>query len=337
MAERSKISVIVSTYNSERFFRGKMVDLLRQTSLDRLEIIVVVSGSEQNEAAILSEYAAKYPQIKSIITEERESLYRAWNRGIRAASGKYITNANTDDRLRSDAFAVLAAALDNNPFAALVYADQYITNLADVPFEKAGTKRRFKRQDFSFPRLLAGYLAGSQSMWRTDIHKKDDIWFDESFEVAGDYDFICRIAEKYDLKRVNEVLGSYYLSDADENLEHRDKPLAEKESYEVRLKYAKRFIERLPEKKRAELRKRISRIAGIGKPFFSLARKTMDVLMPSRQLPPRVFYIWLGAVLEEMEGNTDRAAVYCSQYAGDDSIYMIQRQLEHLQKSGGQV
>ncbi|RZB34874.1 MAG: hypothetical protein SRB1_00642 [Desulfobacteraceae bacterium Eth-SRB1] len=70
---------------------------------DRLEIIVVNSGSEQNEEAIVKEFQKKYSNIKYIKTDQRETVYAAWNRGVKAASGKYITNANTDDRRRADA------------------------------------------------------------------------------------------------------------------------------------------------------------------------------------------------------------------------------------------
>ena len=64
------------------------------------------------------------PNIKYIRTEERETVYKAWNRGIKAASGQYIANANTDDQYRLDALEKMARALDENPDKVLVYANQ---------------------------------------------------------------------------------------------------------------------------------------------------------------------------------------------------------------------
>ncbi|WP_407931600.1 glycosyltransferase, partial [Ignavibacterium album] len=43
------VSVIVSTYNSERFIRGKIEDLLNQSIFDKIEIIIINSGSLENE------------------------------------------------------------------------------------------------------------------------------------------------------------------------------------------------------------------------------------------------------------------------------------------------
>ena len=118
------ISALVSTYNSERFIRGCLEDLEAQTVANKLEIIVVNSGSEQNEESIVKEFQKKYSNIKYVKTELRETIYTAWNRAIKIARGKYLTNANTDDRHRKDALEILANELDNNPDIALVYGDQ---------------------------------------------------------------------------------------------------------------------------------------------------------------------------------------------------------------------
>ncbi len=100
----------MSAYNSEKYIRGCLEALENQTIADKLEIIVVDSGSQQNEAAVVREFQQRYNNIKYIRTE-RETRHGAWNRAIKASSGKYITNANTDDRHYNDALESLADAL----------------------------------------------------------------------------------------------------------------------------------------------------------------------------------------------------------------------------------
>src|SRR3989304_3715745 len=108
MLKSPLVSVIISTYNSEKFIERKILDLLQQSIVDRMEIIIVNSGSEQNEESIVLKYCKLYENVKYIKTDNRETIYKAWNRGIRTAKGKYITNANTDDLLRNDALEILS-------------------------------------------------------------------------------------------------------------------------------------------------------------------------------------------------------------------------------------
>ena len=88
-------------------------DIGQQTIADKLEIIVVNSGFQQNEEPIIKRFQEKYDNIVYIKTENRETLYQAWNRGIKAASGRCITNANSDGRHRKSAFETMVCKLDN--------------------------------------------------------------------------------------------------------------------------------------------------------------------------------------------------------------------------------
>jgi ADP-heptose:LPS heptosyltransferase/glycosyltransferase involved in cell wall biosynthesis/tRNA G46 methylase TrmB len=198
------VTAIVSTYNSERFIRSCLEDLEKQTIADKLEIIVVNSGSQENEEAIIREFQQKYDNINYIKTEQKEGLYKAWNRAIKAASGKYITNANTDDRHRKDAFEVLSNALEEHPKISLVYADCYVSSI-----QNENSKRYIYRYPDFFPVAAAlHYQFGPQPMWRKNIH--DTIgYFDESYRAIGDYDFNLRFALHLKAMHIAEPLGLY--------------------------------------------------------------------------------------------------------------------------------
>ncbi len=207
-ASRYRVSAIVSTYRSEKFIEGRLKDLLDQTLGDQLEIVVVDSGSPENEGAIVKRYQEKHSNIQYIRTEERENVYQAWNRGIRAASGQCITNANTDDRLRPDALEILAAELDRHPQAGLVYADFFITGSENMEFGSHIRTGYSVKPDYAPSIMLSGCHMGPQPMWRRAVHREIG-YFDESFFAAGDYEFWCRLALRYPLKRVPQFLGLY--------------------------------------------------------------------------------------------------------------------------------
>ncbi|MBU1864567.1 MAG: glycosyltransferase, partial [Candidatus Omnitrophica bacterium] len=154
------------------------------------------------------EFMKSHSNIKYIRTKRRESVYQAWNRGIQAASGMYITNANTDDRLRPDAFEIMTTELKKNPAIALVYADFFITGYENMDFYNHIRTGYSIKPDYSPRIMLSGCHMGPQPVWRKSIHEKIG-YFDESFKVGGDYEFWCRLAQHYPMKHIRKFLGLY--------------------------------------------------------------------------------------------------------------------------------
>ena len=117
-----RVSAIVSAYKAEDYIEGCLDDLYKQPM--GIEIVVVCQeGSEEHKSAQETEH----PFLRIVTTKNIPTVYHAWNLGIRAASGKYITNANTDDRHHPDAYRIMADLLDARPDIDLVYHDCYIT------------------------------------------------------------------------------------------------------------------------------------------------------------------------------------------------------------------
>lgn len=234
------VSAIVSTYNSECFMRGCLEDLVRQTlfAQGKLEVIIIDSDSPQNEGEIVSEFQARYANIRYIRTPERESIYQAWNRGILAASGRYVTNANTDDRHRSDAFERMAACLDETPDVALVYGDVFVTNLPNQTFEHHIRCGYQLRPDYSPEIMLSGCHMGPQPMWRRNIHEEIGFFSDE-YISAGDYEFWCRIARNHRLLHIPQFLGLYF--ENPEGFANSDTVLSRRETAAIKATYASDF------------------------------------------------------------------------------------------------
>ena len=199
------VSAIVSTYNSEEHIRGCLEDLVGQTLYRKgqLEVIVVDSGSDQNEQAVVREFQARYSRIAYIRTEEREGIYAAWNRGIRRSRGRYLTNANTDDRHRQDSLETMAKHLDEQPNVALVYGDVFVTNFKHQTFASHLRCGYHIRPDYSREMMLSGCHMGPQPMWRRSLHEQVG-YFDESFRAAGDYEFWCRLAAFFPMRHRSE-------------------------------------------------------------------------------------------------------------------------------------
>lgn len=214
-----KVSAIVSTYNSAKFFKGCIEDLLAQTLWERgeLEIIVVNAGSKQDEAYYLKDYLRQGIPL-TIITSLREPLYTSWNRAVRIAKGQYLSNANTDDRHAPDAYEVLADTLDTYPEIGLVYADAMVTPTANAiwggDFE-LNTEAPYSDGLLAWPEfdpLLLPKLCymGQAPMWRKALHEQVG-YFDESYMIAGDYEMWLRMVScGVKMQKVDAILGIFY-------------------------------------------------------------------------------------------------------------------------------
>ncbi|MDI6767803.1 MAG: glycosyltransferase [Bacteroidota bacterium] len=305
------ISAIVSTYNSEQFLRGRLDDLLNQSIGNKAEIIIVNSGSQQNEDVIIQEYISRYQHIKSIKTPFRESIYQAWNRGIKLATGKYITNANTDDRLHPKALEILSSILDSNPHIGLVYADQKISTEPSVAYNDKKSSRTMRRPQYSRLRLLAGYIVGPQAVWRSSLHFKDQIWFDESYEVAGDYDFVCRVAEKYPILHTSQILGSYYLARDKSNKEYQDIDKTATETAKIQIRYGKRYIDVLNADQRKKLKSKLLFYLRIPSIIHIVIFRLSQNLSPRHYILPRAFVNWMSALILMKEGDIETSIKLC--------------------------
>jgi glycosyltransferase involved in cell wall biosynthesis/thioredoxin-like negative regulator of GroEL len=229
--DRYLVSAIVSTYNSERFIRGCIEDLEAQSISDKVEIVVIDSASEQNEGAVIGEMQKRYGNIKYFRTESREPVYAAWNRAIRASSGKYITNANTDDRHRRDAFERMADVLESRPEVTLVYADVIITETENEVFDRCSPVGTFNWHDWDRNILLhKGCFMGPQPMWRRSVH---DLYgyFDDSLITSGDYEFWLRISQTCDFYHLKMPLGLYL--DSLGSIEHRNREIQQIENAKI--------------------------------------------------------------------------------------------------------
>ena len=224
------LSAIVSVYDAERFLRGCLDDLLQQTMAKDIEIIVVDAASPGREGEIVREYDG----IRYIRAPQREPLYASWNRGIRAATGTYVTTANADDRHRRDGLERLVAALERDRDAALAYADVAVTMRENANFDEVAPAVTCRWPDFDRRRLFRAAYIGPQPVWRRALHERYG-WFDESFTAAGDYEFWLRLAVHERFVHIAEPLGLYLASP--QSIEHRNPALIWSESEAARERY----------------------------------------------------------------------------------------------------
>ena len=91
------ISIIVPTYNMEKYLKNGLDSLIISERKERVEVIVVNDGSKDRSLEIAAEYVEKYPSVFRLIDKPNGNYGSCINAALKIASGKYIKIMDADD------------------------------------------------------------------------------------------------------------------------------------------------------------------------------------------------------------------------------------------------
>jgi glycosyltransferase involved in cell wall biosynthesis len=203
------VSVVINVYNGAAYIDEALASIASQSLAD-IEVIVVDDGSSDESLEIARKWEANDPRFH-VIAQENQGIYKAKNRGIRACSAPYIALMDADDVATRQRLEIQKAYLDSRPEVVCVGgAFQYID-------EEGRLLLRFsppQRSDEIQQALIDGINVIHQPcvMLRLESLLAAGL-YDESFEVAGDYDLWLRMSEGGLLANVSEVVLLYRLRD----------------------------------------------------------------------------------------------------------------------------
>ena len=191
-----KVSVIIPTYNREKYIRDAIDSVLSQTYRN-FEIVVADDGSTDNTVKILKEYGDKI-RWKS---QKNRGPASAKKFGTSMAKGEYLAYLDSDDMYLPDKLKLQVDYLDKHPEAGLVYCNYYRIN---------GTGRITEL--ISRPKNLLliqeNYVPTSGVMCRRECI--DTLrGFDENLGSNYDWDMWLRISEKYPIHCIPKPLFKY--------------------------------------------------------------------------------------------------------------------------------
>ena len=207
-----RVSVIVSLYRAANKLEAFLQMLARQPWVREglAEVIFVDSHSPTDERQVFERLAPSLGlQAVYARTEARETIQKAWNRGILLSRAPYLVFLGVDEMVRPQCFASLAAELDADPGLDWVLGSSVITEV-----NAQGTPQRdvmlYQRtpyaQDLAY--LETCYLSWVGAMYRRTIHDRFG-YYDESFGAAGDTEFKNRVLPFIRTKAVPMTLGVF--------------------------------------------------------------------------------------------------------------------------------
>ncbi len=98
-----KVSVIVVCYNVESYLKRCLDSVVGQT-MEGMEVLVVVTPSEDATEDIARSYATSHPDMVRVFISEGRGLGKARNLGLDHASGEFVGFVDSDDWIERDMF-----------------------------------------------------------------------------------------------------------------------------------------------------------------------------------------------------------------------------------------
>lgn len=111
------VSIVIVTYNSQRYIVACLESLRAYTQGVTYEIIVADNASADGTADAI---ARDYPDVRVVRRATNGGYAAAINDGVAASSGRYVMVINPDTRIEEDAISALAAYLDAHHDAGIV-------------------------------------------------------------------------------------------------------------------------------------------------------------------------------------------------------------------------
>jgi|SRR5882672_1505144 len=194
-----RITIIVASFNRAPTLQRCIDCVARQTYASR-ELVVIDGGSTDGSVEILR---ANRGKIDHWLSEPDRGIYHAWNKGLAFATGDWICFLGADDYLHDPlALQRMSAHLAAVPSAQrVVYGRVIVVDANGAEITQLG---------MSWGRARRSFMRGTSClptpgvMFRRGLFQEHGL-FDESFRVAGDYEFLLRELKTSDPRYVAEI------------------------------------------------------------------------------------------------------------------------------------
>ncbi len=202
------VSVIVTSYNQEKYLPDAIESLLRQTVAPH-EIIICDDFSTKDETRqVIKGYASKHPDlIKPILQARNVGIAANRNTGFKAAAGEFITWLDGDDRYLPNKIERQLEVLASSS-ADIAYANVYIT---DIKFKRLATRYKPGQQlDGDIFEAIATRRLPPPQMTLMPRKCFEEVGFlDESLKIYEDWDWQIRLASRFLFASCPEPLYEY--------------------------------------------------------------------------------------------------------------------------------
>lgn len=207
MKEGILISVIMPLYNAEQYVHEAFDSVVDQTIGFRqnVELIIIDDGSTDSSIQIARKLEEQYPDNVVIIQQKNSGASAARNKGIDAASGRYIAFLDSDDKWSRNFLKESVRFLKRNPSEGVV--------ASKIKFFDANIGSHHNNYKFTKTRVIDTENEPDNPIFHvsTCVFTKHIIGttrFEEGLKISEDSKFLLEVIHK--IKRYGVVARSAY-------------------------------------------------------------------------------------------------------------------------------
>lgn len=203
------VSVIMPSYNHEKFIREAIESVLNQTFHD-LELITIDDNSEDNSREIIEEFAKKDKRMRKTFHKENLGIAKTLNEGIKNSEGEYIALIASDDMWALDKLEKQLNILKKDENLIVWCNSAIIDGYSNLTGEKSSEKYNNATPDgHVFDEIINSWISGSGIMMKRE--NIEDVQFNEDLKYLNDTMFYLDLAHSHKFHYMEEALSKYRL------------------------------------------------------------------------------------------------------------------------------
>lgn len=197
------ISVIIPNYNREMVICETVQSVLNQ-SYKNIEILVIDDASTDRSVEMLEKIKDK--RVRCVVQKEHRGANYCRNLGVSESKGEYLAFQDSGTIWFPDKLQKQMARLKKSPEAGLVYCLYEIDDGRDTYCNPEKELELCYKEEKCKETLKKRNLIGTPTILVTRQCFLEIGGFDESLLRWQDYDFVIRVAQRYMVVIVNEIL-----------------------------------------------------------------------------------------------------------------------------------
>jgi glycosyltransferase involved in cell wall biosynthesis len=199
MNHKSKVSIIIPTYNNKKYIGAAVASALNQT-YHNIEVIIVNDNSTDNTENVIREF--KDPRITYLKLDANQGVSNARNIGIKQSTGEYIAFLDSDDMYLETKIEEQINIFKTSQVSdiGVVYCGFKTIDERDVVLKEVFAKGK------KWDGITNGEFIGATPLIKRECFKKAGL-FDTNLKYFEDMDLYFRIYEnKYSFACIRKPL-----------------------------------------------------------------------------------------------------------------------------------